>query len=92
MKMEKKQITIDSYNRTWSDAKKEDHGNGSAVATVREDEQRGIISIELGQYYSKYGTFKMEITQPLDRAIRVFIAAMIEDEVMEKRESPRAAP
>jgi hypothetical protein len=81
-----KQIAIDTYNRTWSNAKEEDLENGSAVAM-----ERGTTSIELNQYYSKYGEFKMEITQPFDRAIRTFIAALVEDEEIEKHLSSRRA-
>ena len=48
----------------------------------------GALTISLDLYYSKYGKFEMTITQPLDRAIQTFIAALAYDTARENENVP----
>ncbi len=69
-------ILIDLYARTWIEGEWEGDERNSAVV---EEVAPGKFQISLDQYYSKDGVFAMTITQPLERAIRTFIAALAAD-------------
>lgn len=79
-------VRIELRTMSWSTIE-EDPLDGSTVATVRED--RFIpnkFSISCDQYYSKDGEFDLTITQPLERAMRTFMAALVADEREEEKE------
>ena len=77
-------ISMDVANRTWREIELEGKETyDDATASVVENSYSGAITISLDQYYSKYGEFSMTITQPLDRAIRTFMAALEYDTARE---------
>ena len=76
-------ISMDVTNRTWKEIKLDEETFDDATATVVEDGYSGAFTINLDRHYSKYGEFAMTITQPLDRAVRTFMAALEYDTAAE---------
>jgi hypothetical protein len=70
-------IKIDLVNKNWYTVD-EDPLDGSIIATVHEENYKVTIALE--QYYHKDGMFELTITQDVSRAIRTFMAALLEDE------------
>lgn len=70
------EIVIDTAEQTWKFGEWEgDEQNPATVTCLGTDRYR----IECDLYYSPHGVFSMEITQPLERAIATFMAALKAD-------------
>ncbi|SED16466.1 hypothetical protein SAMN05444161_2655 [Rhizobiales bacterium GAS191] len=81
-----KTFVIEQYEGTWKEGEWE--GDERAAADV-EELPGGAYRIELQQYYSKDGVFQMTISQPLDRAMRTFVAALRADTELETAQDKR---
>jgi hypothetical protein len=66
-----------------SDATADNYGGDGTVVMVEGADGRWTIECE--QYYGRDGVCKLEITQPLERALRTFGALLAADALEEQR-------
>jgi hypothetical protein len=79
----KKTFLMDQYNKTWEEG--EWDGDERTEVEVTELSQ-GKFQLTCAQYYHQHGEFIMIITQPLERALQTFLAALIMDGQLEAEE------
>ena len=79
-KGEEKSILMDTYDREWTEEEWDGSDKNPVTVTCLDVNH---YKIEAEMYYCSSGQFEMTITQPLERAIRTFMAAMIADSELE---------